>query len=135
MECSHDCASCSANCSSRENVIPKEQLNELSSVKKTIAVISGKGGVGKSLVTSLLAIETNRREYKSAILDADITGPSIPTIFGLKEKAKGNEFGLLPNTSKTGIDIMSVNLLLQNESFWSTKNLNPADLPFSYTIH
>ncbi len=116
MECTHDCSSCSEKCSSRENTIPKEKLNELSSVKKVIGVISGKGGVGKSLVTSLLAVAMNRRGFKSAILDADITGPSIPTIFGAKSKAMGNDFGLLPNTTKTGIDIMSINMLLQNET-------------------
>ncbi|MCR5636661.1 MAG: Mrp/NBP35 family ATP-binding protein [Clostridiales bacterium] len=114
MECTHDCSSCSEKCSSRE--IPKEKLNDLSSVKKVIAVISGKGGVGKSLVTSLLAVAMNRRGFKSAVLDADVTGPSIPTIFGVKSKAVGNEFGLLPNTTKTGIDVMSINMLLENET-------------------
>lgn len=117
MGCSHDCSSCSQNCSERtspQDLI--EKLNAMSSVKKVIGIVSGKGGVGKSLVTSALAVELNRRGYKTAVLDADITGPSIPKAFGIKEKALGNEFGILPRTTKTGIDIMSVNLLLQNET-------------------
>ena len=114
-ECSHDCSSCAQNCASR--TAPQdlhEKLNDLSSVKKVIAVVSGKGGVGKSLVTSAMAVELNRRGHKTAILDADITGPSIPKAFGITERAKGNEFGIIPETTKTGIDIMSVNLLLEN---------------------
>ena len=102
----------------------KEQKNkafwwrphELSDIKNVIGVVSGKGGVGKSLVTSLLAVLMNRRRQATAILDADVTGPSIPKAFGIKEKAKANELGLLPVKSKTGIDIMSVNLLLENDS-------------------
>ena len=96
-ECSHDCSSCGESCSSRKQ--PKdfiEKLNELSNVKKVIGVVSGKGGVGKSMITSVLAVLFNRRGYKTAVLDADITGPSIPKAFGInKEKAKGSEFGLL----------------------------------------
>ncbi|MEE3492050.1 Mrp/NBP35 family ATP-binding protein [Ruminococcus sp.] len=114
-ECTHDCSSCAQNCASR--TAPQdlhEKLNDLSSVKKVIAVVSGKGGVGKSLVTSAMAVELNRRGHKTAILDADITGPSIPKAFGITERAKGNEFGIIPETTKTGIDIMSVNLLLEN---------------------
>jgi Mrp family chromosome partitioning ATPase len=88
----------------------------MSSIKKVIGVVSGKGGVGKSLVTSLLAVTMNRRGYQSAILDADITGPSIPRAFGLKERAKGNELGIFPSKSKTGVGIMSINLLLNNEN-------------------
>ena len=114
-ECTHDCSSCGQNCASRtEPQDLHETLNELSSVKKVIAVVSGKGGVGKSLVTSAMAVELNRRGHKTAILDADITGPSIPKAFGITERAKGNEFGIIPETTKTGIDIMSVNLLLEN---------------------
>ncbi|WP_316638227.1 Mrp/NBP35 family ATP-binding protein [uncultured Ruminococcus sp.] len=114
-ECTHDCSSCAQNCASRtEPQDLHEKLNELSSVKKVIAVVSGKGGVGKSLVTSAMAVELNRRGHKTAILDADITGPSIPKAFGITERAKGNEFGIIPETTKTGIDIMSVNLLLEN---------------------
>ena len=116
-ECTHDCSSCGQNCASRtEPQDLHEKLNELSSVKKVIAVVSGKGGVGKSLVTSAMAVELNRRGHKTAILDADITGPSIPKAFGIKTHAKGNEFGILPETTKTGIDIMSVNLLLENST-------------------
>lgn len=117
MECSHDCSSCGESCSSRQE--PQdltEKLHDLSSVKKVIGVISGKGGVGKSLITSMFAVIFNRRGYKAAVLDADITGPSIPKGFGIKGRAKGNEFGILPAVTKTGIDIMSVNLLLPNET-------------------
>ncbi len=110
-ECSHDCANCSSKCS---QAIPKDKLNELSSVKHVIGVVSGKGGVGKSIVTSMLAVLMQRKGYKTAILDADITGPSIPSNFGLKEKATSNGQYLLPVSSKTGIDIMSVNLLLED---------------------
>ena len=112
--CSHDCSSCSENCSEKENQIPKFKPHNLSNIKKTIGIISGKGGVGKSLVTSLLAVNQTRRGAKCAILDADITGPSIPNAFGLKEKAVGDENGLFPVRTKTGIDVMSINLLLPN---------------------
>ncbi len=115
-ECTHDCSSCSANCSSRQGGIPKEQLNELSSVKHVIGVVSGKGGVGKSIVTSMLAVLMQRKGYKTAILDADITGPSIPRAFGLKDRALSDGIHLLPVTTKTGIDVMSVNLLLEDET-------------------
>ena len=91
-------------------------LHEMSSVKKVIGVLSGKGGVGKSLVTSMLAVTMNRMGYHTAILDADVTGPSIPKAFGIKEKARGDEFGLFPVKTKFGIDIMSVNLLLENDT-------------------
>ena len=115
--CTHDCSSCSANCSSREK---KESLiapqNAGSNVKKVIGIVSGKGGVGKSMVTSLLSVLMNRREYKTAILDADITGPSIPKAFGVKGEVLGTEGGMLPLTSKTGIEMMSVNLLLDDET-------------------
>lgn len=117
MGCSHDCSSCGESCSSREEPQDMtEKLHDLSSVKKVIGVLSGKGGVGKSLVTSMLSVIFNRRGYKTAVLDADITGPSIPKGFGIKGRAKGNEFGILPAVTKTGIDIMSVNLLLPNET-------------------
>jgi len=115
-ECTHDCSTCSANCSSREQSIPKEQLNPLSAVKHVVAVVSGKGGVGKSIVTSMLAVLMQRKGFKTAILDADITGPSIPKNFGLKERALSNGEYLLPVSTKTGIDIMSVNLLLEDET-------------------
>lgn len=113
--CTHDCNSCGADCPSRTE--PQDfrvPLHELSDVKKVVAVVSGKGGVGKSLVTSMLAVEMNRRGKKTAILDADVTGPSIPKVFGIKDRAMGNELGLFPNTTKTGIDVMSVNLLLED---------------------
>ncbi len=116
-ECTHDCSTCSQNCSSRqqpESLI--EKPHELSSVKKVIGVVSGKGGVGKSLVTSLLAVTMQRRGFKAAVLDADITGPSIPKAFGIKEKAQGTENGIIPCKTKTGIEIMSVNLLLENDT-------------------
>ena len=116
-ECTHDCSSCAQNCASRtapQNL--HEKLNEMSSVKKVIAVVSGKGGVGKSLVTSAMAVELNRRGHKTAILDADVTGPSIPKAFGITTRAKGSEFGILPETTKTGIDIMWINLLLEHTS-------------------
>lgn len=116
-ECSHNCESCSQNCSSKkESQSFLEKPHEMSSVKKVIAVVSGKGGVGKSLVTSLLAVSMQRKGYHCAILDADVTGPSIPKAFGLKEKASGDELGLYPVKTKTGIDVMSVNLLLENDT-------------------
>ena len=113
--CNHDCTNCSENCGERQE-IQKERLNEFSSVKKVIGVVSGKGGVGKSLVTSLLASMMNKRGHKSAILDADVTGPSIPKMFGVRERASSTEFGLLPSKSCGGVEMMSVNLLLENET-------------------
>ncbi len=116
--CSHDCGSCSAECSSRKTNPADflEPLNSMSSVKKVIGVVSGKGGVGKSMVTSSLAVLMNRMGYRTAVLDADITGPSIPKVFGLTEKAEAHDFGLLPIASDTGIKVMSINLLLENDS-------------------
>ena len=117
-ECTHDCSTCSSNCSSKEKKAESlvKQPHELSKVKKVIAVVSGKGGVGKSLVTSLLAVAMQRLGYKTAILDADITGPSIPKAFGIKERAQGSDIGLYPCESKMGTKIMSLNLLLENET-------------------
>ena len=117
-ECSHNCESCSENCPSREQEQEGFQVpeNEFSDVKKVIAVVSGKGGVGKSLVTSLLAANMQRRGYKTAVLDADVTGPSIPKAFGITEKAEGSSMGIIPVMSKTGIELMSVNLLLEDET-------------------
>lgn len=115
-ECTHDCSSCSQNCSSRTQ--PQDmhiETNQLSHIKKVIGVVSGKGGVGKSLVTSLLAVEAKRRDFKTAILDADITGPSIPKAFGLTQKADGDGEYIYPVCTKTGIEVMSVNLLLDDE--------------------
>ena len=115
-ECTHDCSTCSANCSSRDKKSMIEAPNKLAKIKKVIGVISGKGGVGKSLVTSLLAVEMQRKGYKVAVMDSDITGPSIPKIFGLKDRAEGCQDGLLPVVSKTGIKTMSINLLLENDT-------------------
>ncbi len=115
--CSNDCSSCGESCSERTE--PQSFLldqNQFSNVKNVIGIVSGKGGVGKSLVTSMMAVLMNRRRHKTAILDADITGPSIPKSFGIKEKARADAQGLLPVSSKTGVDIMSVNLLLENDT-------------------
>ncbi|NLM26960.1 MAG: Mrp/NBP35 family ATP-binding protein [Clostridiaceae bacterium] len=117
-KCNQNCSSCSEDCAERKEKKSdfSEKPHELSSIKKVIGVISGKGGVGKSLVTSMLAVTMNRMGYHTAILDADVTGPTIPKAFGIREKATGSEFGLFPVKSKTGIDIMSVNLLLENDT-------------------
>ncbi len=114
-ECTHDCSTCKSNCSSKpESLI--EPCNAHSKVKKVIGIVSGKGGVGKSLVTSMLAITMNRRELNTAILDADITGPSIPKIFGVKGPVSGDERGIFPAVSKMGTKIMSLNLLVDEET-------------------
>ena len=110
------CASCSSNCSSRKAPMAKDIPHELTKVKKIIGIVSGKGGVGKSLVTSLLSVMTSREGKKVAIMDADITGPSIPKCFGITEKAYADDNGLLPCASKTGIKVMSTNLLLENDT-------------------
>ncbi len=115
-ECSHDCSNCSSNCSERKPESFLKELNPYSSVKKVIAVVSGKGGVGKSLVTSLLASEMQRRGHSCAVLDADITGPSIPKSFGIHEHATGTEQYLIPVTTQTGLQVMSINLILENET-------------------
>lgn len=115
-ECTHDCSSCGANCPSREAESLLEKPHEGTHVKKVIAVMSGKGGVGKSMVTALLAVMAQRAGYKTAILDADVTGPSIPKAFGIKEKAMGTGEAILPVASKTGIKMMSVNLLLEEDT-------------------
>ncbi|MGN1081554.1 MAG: P-loop NTPase [Acutalibacteraceae bacterium] len=116
-ECTHDCSSCSESCSSRDPKSMIEKANGLSSVKKVIGVVSGKGGVGKSMVTSLLAVEMKRRGFNSGILDADITGPSVPKMFGLSGKrAEAGDIGIFPVMSATGIPIISVNLLLEDET-------------------
>ena len=116
-ECTHDCSTCSSNCGSKD---PKSLLvapHPNSKIGKVIGVVSGKGGVGKSMVTDLLAVEFARRGYHCGILDADITGPSIPNAFGITEKAQGNETTIFPVKSKKyGVDIMSINVLLENES-------------------
>ncbi len=145
-ECSHDCGSCSQNCSERKSESLKAELNSESSVKKVIAVVSGKGGVGKSLVTGLLACLAKKNGWKTAILDADITGPSIPKIFGVSNHAQGSDQAIFPEVSKGGIPLMSVNLLLENASdpvlwrgpiiasvvkqFWSNVIWNDVDYMF-----
>ena len=115
--CNHDCENCGHKCSSGQG--PESFLvdqNEFSNVKHVIGVVSGKGGVGKSLVTSLLAANMQRKGFKTAVLDADVTGPSIPKAFGITNKATGSAAGIIPELSKTGIEVMSVNLLLQDET-------------------
>ena len=145
-ECTHNCESCGANCASREKESLLAPLNQMSKVKKVIGIVSGKGGVGKSLVTGLMSVLSQRAGYKTAIMDADITGPSIPKMFGVKEKAQGSEMGIFPVMSKTGIEIMSLNLLVQNETdpvvwrgpviagtvkqFWSDVVWNDVDFMF-----
>ncbi|MBQ9414440.1 MAG: Mrp/NBP35 family ATP-binding protein [Clostridia bacterium] len=114
-ECTHDCSSCSANCSEREGE-RYEALNQFSQIGKVIAVSSGKGGVGKSSVTAMLATLLARRGYKVGVLDADITGPSIPKAFGITRKARGTEMGIMPEETAMGIKVMSINLLLEDES-------------------
>lgn len=116
--CNQNCEGCEQDCAERKDTKPDftAQPHELSNIKKVIAIVSGKGGVGKSLITSMLAVTMNRLGYRTAILDADVTGPSIPKAFGIKGRAKGNELGMLPLSSKTGIDIMSINLLLNNDT-------------------
>ncbi len=115
-ECTHDCSTCQSKCASAkpESLLAPE--NAGSHVKKVIGVVSGKGGVGKSLVTCLLATLMRRRGHETAVLDADITGPSVPKMFGVTEKAMGCDEGILPAETKTGIRIMSINLLLEKDT-------------------
>ncbi len=110
--CNHDCSSCSENCSSRSPESFLKQLHDGSAVRRVIAVVSGKGGVGKSLVTGLLACEMQRRGHRAAVLDADVTGPSVPQMFGVEGPARGGEDFILPCKSTGGIQLMSMNLLL-----------------------
>ena len=115
--CNHDCSSCSANCSSRKpGQMPKDKPHLRSRIKHVIGVVSGKGGVGKSFVTALLASEMTRRGYSCGVLDADITGPSIPKIFGIHERATGDQDGIYPVKSQEGVQVMSLNLLLEKET-------------------
>ncbi len=117
-DCNFDCGSCGESCSDRQEQQTSfiEKANDLSSVKKVIGVMSGKGGVGKSMVTSMLAVLMQRKGYRVGILDADVTGPSIPKCFGITEKASGSEVAIFPNRSKTGIEVMSMNLLLDSNT-------------------
>ena len=120
--CGESCSSCGEGCSSCSSCGGNEQQsllveqNVFSNVKKVIAVVSGKGGVGKSLVTSLMSVAMHQKGKKVAVLDADITGPSIPKMFGKKDMAKATEAGILPVESQTGIELMSVNFLLEDET-------------------
>ena len=115
-ECTHDCSSCSSNCSEAQPQSLIASPHKGSSIKKVIGVVSGKGGVGKSMVTDLLAVAFSRKGYHCAIMDADITGPSIPKAFGLTQKAEGTQDTIYPVKTKTGIDVMSINLLWENET-------------------
>ncbi len=117
--CNHNCSSCGENCGSRteEQIDFRTPLNPASSVKKVIGIVSGKGGVGKSLVTSMMAVRMNRLGYRVGILDADITGPSIPKAFGVKDGVFATPDGLMiPVKTKEGIEILSSNLILENET-------------------
>ncbi len=116
-ECSHNCSSCGENCSSRqapESLL--EKPHEMSRIDNVIGVVSGKGGVGKSLVSALLSCAARRRGFEVAALDADITGPSIPKAFGLNDRMQGSEFGIVPVKTKTGISAASINLLMDDPS-------------------
>ena len=117
-DCNHDCGSCSVTCSERQENPGSEKapMNSLSDVRKVIGVVSGKGGVGKSSVTSMLAVAAKRQGKNVAVLDADITGPSIPKAFGISGKAMGNDEMILPSVTGSGIKAMSINLLLENET-------------------
>lgn len=114
--CSHNCGGCNVDCSDRQEESLFAKLNEHSKVKKVIGIVSGKGGVGKSLVTSLLAVAAQRKGLRAAIMDADITGPSIPKSFGVHEKARASQMGMMPSLSSNGIQIMSLNLISENET-------------------
>ena len=116
MGCSHDCDSCSSGCSDNKAESMIKPLNAASSVKRVIGVVSGKGGVGKSLVTAMLAVNMANRGYHAAVLDADITGPSIPKAFGISGRVYATEDGVIPMRTVKGIDIISTNLILENAS-------------------
>lgn len=115
--CTHNCSTCGENCSSRAGGdSPIKPLHQDAKVRKVIAVVSGKGGVGKSMTTALLAAYSNGLGHRTAIMDADITGPSIPKLFGVHERARGYEGGIFPVKSKSGIQMMSMNVLLDDET-------------------
>lgn len=115
--CNNECSGCADGCDERKEEFDfKANLNDQSKVKKVIGVVSGKGGVGKSMVTAMMAVTMNRRNYRTAILDADVTGPSIPKAFGLTGKATEKDGKIMPVVTKTGIQIMSINLLLENDT-------------------
>lgn len=115
-QCNHNCGSCNSNCSDRKQPADLRQpAHPQSKIKKVIGVVSGKGGVGKSMTSGMLSVVLNQRGYRTAVLDADITGPSIPKLFNIQGRAKGDSNGILPAVTKTGIQIMSVNLMLENQ--------------------
>ena len=116
-DCNHDCSSCSVDCSERTAPgIQKAPMNSMSEIRKVIGVVSGKGGVGKSSVSSMMAVSARKSGRSVAVLDADITGPSIPKAFGITEKAKGNQEIILPEPTSKGIKTMSINLILENDT-------------------
>ena len=146
-ECTHDCSSCSSNCGERkEKQSFLKPMNKNSNIKKVIGIVSGKGGVGKSLVSCLLASRCQRAGLKVGILDADITGPSVPKSFGITSRAMQDDTGLLPTVTKTGVKMMSINLLLEDvnspvvwrgpvisgviEQFWTDVNWGELDYLF-----
>ena len=116
--CNHDCSSCGENCPSRNGQKPdfRAPANKHSNVKRVIGVVSGKGGVGKSMITSLMSVIMRRRGFNTAILDADITGPSIPKAFGQHGMLNACEDGIIPAVTTTGIKLVSLNLMLENET-------------------
>lgn len=115
-ECTHDCSSCGENCSSREKKSLLKKPHAMSDIKKVIAVVSGKGGVGKSMTCALLAAAAQNAGNVTAVMDADITGPSIPRMFGVTERAKGSDDGIIPVVTEGGLQLMSMNVLLENEA-------------------
>lgn len=114
MSCNHDCSSCKSDCAERKQESFLKPMNEYSNIKKVIGIVSGKGGVGKSLVTCTLASMCQKAGLKVGVLDADITGPSVPKSFGIESRAMQDETGLLPTVTKTGVKMMSINLLLED---------------------
>ena len=137
-ECTHDCKTCSQNCAERDPASFLKPLNPYSRVGKVIGVVSGKGGVGKSMVTSLLAVNMARRGHKVGILDADITGPSIPQAFGIHGNCLGSEMGIEPAESERGLKVMSINLLLANETdpvVWRGSVISGAVTQFWTDVH
>lgn len=114
--CSHDCSSCGESCSSRDKKSLLKSPHQMSDIKKVIAVVSGKGGVGKSMTCALLAAAAQDKGQVTAVMDADITGPSIPKMFGVHERAMGSETGILPVVTEGGVQVMSMNVLLENEA-------------------
>ena len=146
-ECTHDCSTCSSNCGERKE--PQsflKPMNKNSNIKKVIGIVSGKGGVGKSLVSCLLAAKCQKAGLKVGVLDADITGPSVPKSFGITSRAMQDDTGLLPTVTKTGVKMMSINLLLEDvnspvvwrgpvisgviEQFWTDVNWGELDYLF-----